>query len=374
MRHLVPIAILVAFLIVLSKGVCGRSEPEPAPQVPAATPLVAPSGDSSAFVAGDEAATIALFKRASPSVVHVTSVRVVEGNGFFRSRNPMEIPQGTGTGFVWDDAGHVVTNLHVIAAGNTVRIVLADGSTHEAKVVGVAQSHDLAVLETDIAGKVAPLPIGESSKLEVGRKVFAIGNPFGLDQTLTTGVVSGLGRQIESATGRPIFDVVQTDAAINPGNSGGPLLDSAGRVIGVTTAILSPSGASAGIGFAIPVDTVKRIVPAILASGGNYKRPVLGLRLVPDQFTPRFGVDGILVETADDGGPAARAGITGLKQLRDGRIVAGDVIVGLDDARIRTSDDYHRFMERRAIGDKVVVRLERDGKERTVEVVLAAGE
>ncbi len=202
----------------------------------------------------DEKATIAVFQNDAPSVVHITSIQVRRDQ---LSLNEMEIPAGVGSGFIWDTAGHIVTNFHVIEGASRAQVILSDGTAFSAEIVGQAPDKDLAVLRIDApAQKLLPLPVGQSASLKVGQKVLAIGNPFGLDQTLTTGVISGLGREIKSVTQRPIHDVIQTDASINPGNSGGPLLDSSGRLIGVNTAIYSPSGANAGIGFAVPVDTV----------------------------------------------------------------------------------------------------------------------
>lgn len=210
----------------------------------------------------DEKRTIDLFKRSSPSAVHITTV------GRPSSRNPRQIPHGTGSGFIWDREGRVVTNYHVIRGAASAQVTLSDGSDWQARLVGGFPDKDLAVLVIDAPrDRLRPIPIGTSHDLQVGQKVFAIGNPFGLDRTLTTGIISALGREIESVTDQTIRDVIQTDAAINPGNSGGPLLDSAGRLIGVNTAIQSPSGASAGIGFAIPVDEVNRVVPQLIQQG-----------------------------------------------------------------------------------------------------------
>ncbi|MEO6708328.1 MAG: trypsin-like peptidase domain-containing protein, partial [Planctomycetota bacterium] len=213
----------------------------------------------------DERSTIALFKRASPSVVNITNMAFL-GNGFRMTAT--EVPQGTGSGFIWDDRGNVVTNFHVINKGTKFKVTLSDRSEWDATVVGGAPNQDLAVLHIDAPrSRLSPLAVGTSSGLAVGQKVFAIGNPFGLDQTLTTGIISGLGREIRSESDHKITEVIQTDAAINPGNSGGPLLDSAGRLIGINTAIVSPSGAYAGIGFAVPVDNVARIIPQLISHG-----------------------------------------------------------------------------------------------------------
>ena len=225
-------------------------------------------------LAADEQAHIDLFRRSSPSVVHITTVATQRD---LFSMNVMQVPRGTGTGFVWDDSGHIVTNFHVIQGGSGAKVTLADQTTFDAKLVGAFPDRDLAVLRIEAPkAKLPPLAIGSSRDLIVGQRVYAIGNPFGLDQTLTIGIVSALNREIESFNGRSIRGVVQTDAAINPGNSGGPLLDSAGRLIGVNTQIASPSGASAGIGFAIPVDEVNRIVPRLIRDG-RFVRPAIGV-------------------------------------------------------------------------------------------------
>ncbi len=245
-------------------------------------------------LAEDEKSTISLFRNVSPAVVYITTASVRRDRFSF---NLMEIPRGTGSGFIYDKQGHVVTNYHVIQNADTANVTLADQSTWPAQLVGVEPDQDLAVLKVDIpSARLQPILIGTSDDLQVGQKVFAIGNPFGFDQTLTTGVISGLGREVTSVTERKITGVVQTDAAINPGNSGGPLLDSAARLVGVNTAIYSPSGAYAGIGFAVPVDTVNRIVPQLIQHG-RVARPVLGI-IPDDRVTRRLGIDGVLASTA----------------------------------------------------------------------------
>lgn len=224
-----------------------------------------------------EAATIDLFEKAVPSVCFITTLNVRQD---YWSRNVEEIPSGTGSGFIWDKEGHIITNFHVIQGGDRATVTLSDRKTYDAEIVGVAPDKDLAVLKIKASEAVLkPLPVGTSHDLKVGQYAFAIGNPFGLDQTLTTGVISALGREIKSVNGRAIRDVIQTDAAINPGNSGGPLLDSSGRLIGVNTQIYSPSGASAGIGFSIPVDEVNWVVPDLIKYG-EVRRPVLGVSLL----------------------------------------------------------------------------------------------
>ena len=253
-------------------------------------------------------------------------VLVLSSVVLFLSLNVMEIPRGTGTGFVWDKQGHVVTNFHVIEDADTVHVALADHSTWQAKLVGVSPEKDVAVLKIDAPqDKLQPLPVGTSHDLQVGQNVFAIGNPFGLDQTLTTGVISALGREINSRTGRPIKDVIQTDAAINPGNSGGPLLDSEGRLVGVTTAIFSPSGAYAGIGFAIPVHVVSWAVPELIAHG-KIIRPGLAISVAPDGWTRWIGVEGVLVLSVEPNSLAAAAGLRPTRRDQFGYIYLGDII------------------------------------------------
>jgi S1-C subfamily serine protease len=316
----------------------------------------------------DEKATIDVFRQFSRSVVHITSL---EKHKDRFNLNVAEIPQGTGSGFVWDQEGHVVTNFHVVQMGNSASVTLQDGTSYPAKIVGTAPDKDLAVLRIDAPrGKLLPLPIGKSSELLVGQKVLAIGNPFGLDQTLTTGVISGLGREIKSVTQRSIFDVIQTDASINPGNSGGPLLDSAGRLIGVNTAIYSPSGANAGIGFAVPVDTVNAIVPQ-LVKHGKLTRPGIGINILSDQIAQQQGIKGVVILGVTPGGAADVAGITGTQQTANGWVL-GDVIVKVDTVEVTKSSDLFRALDAHKVGDEVEVVLENQRQRRTVKVTLQA--
>ena len=311
----------------------------------------------------DELNNINVFKRVSPSVVHITNRRLGE------------VPAGTGSGFIWDDTGHVVTNYHVIANASSAKITLADQSEFNAKLVGAFPDRDLAVLR--IEAPVAKLPaiaLGSSRELQVGQKVYAIGNPFGLDFTLTTGIVSALNREIESVTRRTIRNAIQTDAAINPGNSGGPLLDSAGRLIGVNTSIYSPSGASAGIGFAIPVDEVNRIVPRLIRDG-RFVRPALGVTAADPRLTPALRLPaGVALAAVGNGSPAARAGLKPFVRARDGRIESGDVITAVNDVAVASLDDMLNELEKRQPGDSVRLKVWRDGSSRTLSVVLRAGD
>src|SRR5688572_12624173 len=306
----------------------------------------------------DEKATIDVFKKFSRSVVHITSLDTRRDR---MTLDVSEIPQGTGTGFVWDASGHVVTNFHVIQHGNRASVTLNDHSTYPARIIGTAPDKDLAVLKIDApAQKLQPLPVGTSGDLEVGQKVLAIGNPFGLDQTLTTGVISGLGREIKSVTGRSIFDVIQTDASINPGNSGGPLLDSSGRLIGVNTAIYSPSGANAGIGFAVPVDTVNTIVPQLLKHG-KLTRPGLGINILSDQIAAQQKIEGVVILGVTPGGAADKAGIVGARQAPGG-MALGDVIVKVDNTDVKKSSDLFKALDTHKVGDEVELTLENEGE------------
>jgi S1-C subfamily serine protease len=306
----------------------------------------------------------------------VVNIATLQRRVEFWTRRVTDVPAGTGSGFVWDDRGHVVTNFHVIAGADRATISLDDGKSYDAVLVGASAEHDLAVLRISTSTELAPLPIGTSGDLKVGQKVFAIGNPFGLDHTLTTGVISALGRSIQSPAGREIEGVIQTDAAINPGNSGGPLIDSAGRLVGVNTQIATAGGSgSVGIGFAIPVDTVNRIVPQLIASGG-VARPRIGIVARDDASAlarRELGVDGILVLEVAPGSPAERAGLVGTRQFRDGRIAWGDIVQAADGEQLERMDDLFRFLEERKPGDPVVLTVWRDGEQVPVEVVLAAG-
>jgi len=314
-----------------------------------------------------ERSTVGLFQHASPSVVFITSLAV--GRSAFRF-DLTQIPRGSGSGFIWDEQGHVVTNFHVIEGGNAARVTLADQSTWDAELIGTAPEKDLAVLKIDApADRLQPIPLGTANDLQVGQQVFAIGNPFGFDHTLTTGVISALGREIQSAARIPIRDVIQTDAAINPGNSGGPLLDSSGRLIGVNTAIFSPSGAYAGIGFAIPVDTVQWVVPDLIQHG-RVIRPTLGVQLASPQISRQLNITGALILEIAPGGPADRAGLRPTMRNQRGALVLGDVIVAVDGERVRDAADLQLVLEQHEAGDTVRVTITRGGSEQDVRLVL----
>jgi S1-C subfamily serine protease len=336
---------------------------------PSAAPpaiLLDPGSDLSAELMPDERRDIDVFRRAAPSVVYINSIAVRQNPLSF---DVMKIPQGAGSGFVWDRNGHIVTNFHVAEAGQEMSVVLADRSEWPARVVGVAPDKDLAVLKIDApADKLPPLPVGGSSDLLVGQRVYAVGNPFGLDNTLTVGVVSALGRELQSPSGRTIRDVIQTDAAINPGNSGGPLIDSRGRLIGVNTAIYSPSGANAGIGFSVPVDTVKRLVPQLIATG-RAVQPGIGVSILSDDLARRSQVEGVVIRSVQPRGPAARAGLEGLRRTQRGWAL-GDLIVAVNGTPVRTIDEMAQVFEDAGVGGVVTLTVARDGKERAVELEL----
>ena len=312
-----------------------------------------------------EMSTIQLFEQTTPSVVFInTFVQRIDAY----SLNVMEVNAGEGSGFIWDKEGHVVTNFHVIrnAAKAEVTVRGSDGkiSNYVATVRGIDPDKDVAVLTIDNKnGDLKPIPIGTSRNLKVGQSVLAIGNPFGLDHTLTTGVISGLGREVRSPTNRPISNVIQTDAAINPGNSGGPLLDSSGKLIGMNTAIYSPSGASAGIGFSIPVDTLRYEVETLIREG-KIQRPIIGISYLDTSQAKLLGIDrGVLVLFAPEGSPAAEAGIRGTSKGAGGSIVLGDVIIGIDDTEIVTEADLFRALESHKVGDAVTLTLLRKDAE-----------
>ncbi|MGQ9725360.1 MAG: S1C family serine protease [Tepidimonas sp.] len=335
----------------------------------AAPRTVAARGD----LAADEQATIELFEKTRDSVVYITTAQVVRD---IWTRNVFMVPRGTGSGFIWDDAGHVVTNYHVIEDASRATIKLADGRDYPAALVGASPAHDIAVLRIGVGFKrPPPVPIGTSHDLKVGQKVFAIGNPFGLDWTLTTGIVSALDRSLPNERGGPpIEHLIQTDAAINPGNSGGPLLDSAGRLIGINTAIYSPSGASAGIGFAVPVDTVMRVVPQLIKTG-RYIRPALGIE-VDEQLNQRLrgiiGVDGVYVLRVTPGSAADKAGLRGVEAGPDG-LTPGDVIVAIDGRPVQSVGQLLARLDDYRVGDEVRVTLRRGADTRETRIELQPG-
>lgn len=317
-------------------------------------------------LAADEKNTIDIFKSTSSSVVFITS-KALRRNLF--SLNAVEIPQGTGSGIVWDSDGMIVTNFHVISDATTIEVTMADQSKWNASLIGIAPDKDLAVLKIHAPKRLLhPIAIGDSKSLQVGQKVFAIGNPFGLDQTMTSGIISALEREIQAITGRVIRGVIQTDAAINPGNSGGPLLDSAGRLIGINTAIYSPSGAYAGIGFAVPVDEVNRVIP-LLIKDGKLIKPGLGVALADSRISQRLGVKGMIIIEVYEGSGAYKAGLRPTQQY-GGEILLGDIITKVDGKVVRDFDDIRDTLERHSIGDVIPLTIEREGHEVEVSVEL----
>lgn len=327
----------------------------------------APSGANTpgATYTTGELHTIRLFEAAAPSVCYITTSTLRRS---FFSRDVSEIPSGSGSGFVWDRQGHVITNYHVVQNASRATVTLGDGSAYEAVLVGKAPEKDLAVLKIDApAGALTRIPLGSSEDLRVGQSVYAIGNPFGLDRTLTTGVVSALDREINSVAGVPILGAIQCDAAINPGNSGGPLLDSQGRLIGVNTAIYSPSGASAGIGFSIPVDIVKLVVPDLIRYG-QVRRPTLGIELT----RPLRNVEGVTIYSVIEGGAADRAGLVGLSRDGYGSLVLGDIITSINGRPVRSANDLYLELERYEPGESVEVGHLREDRAYVTEIKLDA--
>eukprot|EP01026_Neomeris_dumetosa_P057165 TRINITY_DN5252_c0_g1_i9.p1 TRINITY_DN5252_c0_g1~~TRINITY_DN5252_c0_g1_i9.p1 ORF type:complete len:432 (-),score=48.96 TRINITY_DN5252_c0_g1_i9:317-1612(-) len=340
-----------------------------------------------------ESRNIEIFKQSTPAVVNVTNL-AVRKDAF--SLDVEEIPQGMGSGIIWDDYGHIVTNFHVVNGAQDLIVTLTDGREYPAVQIGVDQDKDIAVLQvqnkptpqlSDSYGqpqedgtgymqqsseiKLQPLKQGSSNDLQVGQIVYAIGNPFGLDHTLTTGIISGTEREISSMTGRPIQGVIQTDAAINPGNSGGPLIDSTGRLIGMNTAIYSASGTSAGVGFAIPIDIVKSSVSQIIQFG-KVTRPIIGIALAPEMTMEQLRLKGVLILNLKPDGPAAIAGLKGTQRDQNGRLVLGDIIVGVNGSKVAKASDLYRVLDKCAVGDVIALDVLRDNSKETVSVTLAS--
>jgi S1-C subfamily serine protease len=316
-----------------------------------------------------EKSNIEIFQQSSPSVVYITTL---EDTLNLWTRDITRIPRGTGSGFIWDRQGHVITNYHVLQGASAVRIRLSDHRTFNATLIGASPEHDLAVLRIPMTADMPkPLSIGTSHDLQVGQITYAIGNPFGLDHTLTTGVVSALNRSLRNNYGSSIEDLIQTDAAINPGNSGGPLLDSAGRLIGINTAMFSLSGTYAGIGFAVPVDTVNRIVPQIIKEG-HYQRPKLGITInerLNKEITKELGISGVAVIEVQPNSAAERSGLNGVI-IKNNTIVSGDVIVGIDQHKVENTKMLLSTLEKYHIGDTVAVKFFRNDQAREVSLTL----
>jgi S1-C subfamily serine protease len=323
-------------------------------------------------LAADEKTTIDVFEQRSPSVVFITTL---ERRLNIWTRKVTETTRGSGSGFIWDSQGHVVTNYHVVEGAASAKVRLSDQRVYAAQVVGASPRHDLAVLKINVPIDIPPpVPLGTSHDLQVGQKVFAIGNPFGLDHTLTTGIISALERSIDNGAGSTIDGLIQTDAAINPGNSGGPLIDSAGRMIGINTAIYSPSGAYAGIGFAIPVDTVNRVVPKLIAHG-RYIRPVLGVEMdnaISKQVVTKLNTTGVLILHVTPGSAAERAGLRGTRVTRSDQIILGDIIQSIDAHEVNDVEAITDILDGYNIGDQVTLGILRNGQQQRIEVMLAA--
>ncbi len=325
-------------------------------------------------LAADEKATIELFEKAKDSVVFITTRSQVRD---FWTRNVFTVPRGTGSGFIWDDAGHVITNYHVIEGASEAIVRLSDGRDYQAALVGASPAHDIAVLRIGVGFKrPPPVPLGTSNDLRVGQKVFAIGNPFGLDWTLTSGIVSALDRSLGGSDGtsssRSVEHLIQTDAAINPGNSGGPLLDSAGRLIGINTAIYSPSGASAGIGFAVPVDTVARVVPQLIAKG-KYIRPVLGIQIdegLNERLIRSLGTKGVYILKVSSGSAAETAGLKGAQLTRDGRVIPGDIITAINGKPVESVGRYLSRIDDFKVGETVTLTIKRGEQQMEIQATL----
>lgn len=325
-------------------------------------------------LAEDERSTIELFENARVSVVFITTrQRVMDA----WTRNIFSVPSGNGSGFIWDDQGHVITNFHVIKGASEAIIRLTDGRDYKASLVGASPAHDIAVLKIGFGfERPAPVPLGTSHDLRVGQKVFAIGNPFGLDWTLTTGIISALDRSLPGGDGRTIDNLIQTDAAINPGNSGGPLLDSAGRLIGINTAIYSPSGTSAGIGFAVPVDTVNRVVPQII-SRGKYIRPAMGITVdekLNNRLVEHLKVNGVVILSIAPGSAADEAGLLGATLTPEGNIIANDIIIALENKPIDSVAKLLARIDSYKIGDTISITVLRKNQQIEIPVTLQPGD
>ena len=359
----IVIPLVVAAYWALSGFDLGRADAQARPREVAPRSALGPG----------EQATIDLFEKSRGSVVFITTeARVVD----MWTRNAFNIPRGSGSGFVWDEQGHIVTNNHVVSGAAAARVRLSDGRDVDARLVGVSPAHDLAVIRIAVDNPPHAVPVGSSHDLRVGQTAFAIGNPFGLDWTLTTGVVSALDRSLPTEDGRGLIEhLIQTDAAVNPGNSGGPLLDSGGRLIGVNTMIFSPSGASAGVGFAIPVDTVNRVVPQLIATG-KYVRPTLGIQVderLNQLLTGQRRVRGVAVLRVTPGSPAAAAGLRGVRVEDNNTIIPGDIILEVDGVAVDSVARLLNRLDEHNVGDVVRLTVLREGSKTEVSVTLQAG-
>jgi S1-C subfamily serine protease len=337
-----------------------------APQT--AVPAPPAQAPANARLTEDERNTIEVVRKTRNSVVYITNLQYVR-DFFYSSDEPVR--RGSGSGFVWDDRGHIVTNFHVIDEGDKFMVSLPDQRQVEATLVGRDASKDIAVLKlSERVSGLGPVVIGTSRDLQVGQKVVAVGNPFGFDHTVTKGIVSALGRSMLGAGNVTIRDMIQTDASINPGNSGGPLLDSNGDLIGMNTMIYSPSGASSGVGFAVPVDTVKKVVPQIIQFGKVIRPDIGGVSFVRDEVARRSRIEGAVVMEVDRDSRAYATGLRGLTRDAFGRLLIRDVITAIDAMKIKSWDDLFTALDGYKIGDTVTLTVEREGKSRRVEIVL----
>ena len=332
-----------------------------------------PQGINNPSSVSDEQNSIEVYKALSPGVAFITTS--VTGADFYGQE--FERERGSGSGSVIDNQGHILTNYHVIEGAQKLTVSLGGDKVFPARVIGGDPDTDLAVIKIEPPREgLTVVQLGDSEKLAVGQKVLAIGNPFGLDRTLTTGVISGLQRPIRARNGRPIDAAIQTDASINPGNSGGPLLDKFGRMIGINSQILSPAGGSVGVGFAVPVNTAKRVIPQLIQFG-EVRRPKLGVDAYPVKRLQEQGVDlpvesGLLLRAVVNGGAAQQAGLRGLSRDSQGYVILGDIITAIDGETVKDIDDLYRYLDKKQIGSTVQVQIYRDGKTQSVPVKLVA--
>lgn len=370
---------IVALLILVG---CRREPPfngiDTATRAPALPSMAAPNPlpklslppdiDEAGLRTEDERNTTAIFRAASPSTVFVTQLRVLVDQF---ERVAAEVPAGSGSGFAWDDRGTIVTNFHVVQGARALTVTLNAQKTFPARIIGVEPRKDIAVIKIDVPqGMLSALPISSPKRaLQVGQKTIAIGNPFGLDHTLTTGVISALGRQMVGVGGVTIRDMIQTDAAINPGNSGGPLLSSAGELIGMNTMIFSKTGSSAGIGFAVPFRVIARVVPQIIATG-QAEELGFGIEIDPNQRAERrLGLKGVIVLSVQKGTPADSAGLRGIRLTSEG-VALGDVVVDIGGSPVGSYDDFYNALDEHHAGDEVDVKVLRSGRVVTLRVTL----
>lgn len=327
------------------------------------------TGFSQAALLAQENQIINIYKDTVPSVVNITSIQKV-GGGFFGM--PHEVPAGMGTGFIWDREGHIVTNFHVVQGSqNLVVTFQGDKKEYKAKVVGTSPLKDIAVIKLVTKPRVIkPISVGRSNNLQVGQFAIALGNPFGLDHSMSMGIISALGRKIEGVGGVSITDMIQTDAAINQGNSGGPLLNSSGEVIGMNTMIFSKSGSNAGLGFAVPVDTISRAVPGLIQYGKEV-RPVIGISMLSEQIVKRYyETEGVAIESVVEDGPADRAGLQGARRDGDGRIYLGDLITQVDGKKVKNNDDIFHALDKYQVGDSIHIDYLRNGNKKRTKLKL----